>query len=177
MAYIIHATSPRAYERLVEEQVLILPSVKTLKNITMKLDRTTGLDDSGYLKMRYSQLNAFDSNVLPMIDEIYLSKRLEATRGEIFGLTEDGEVASTALCFMIKSLCSDYRDMVGVYPAKNLKTDIQKKCFDKIMLLLHHTGFDVVAISVENAVVNRKFYKELLCGDNLKEYVDNIAYL
>ena len=46
MAFIIYATSPRAYERLVEEQVLILPSVKTLKNIPMKLDRTTGLDDS-----------------------------------------------------------------------------------------------------------------------------------
>ena len=123
--------------------------------------------------MRYSQLNAFDPNVLLMIDEIYLSKRLETTRGEIFGLTEDGEVASTALCFMIKSLSSDYRDMVGVYSVKNLKADIQKKCFDKIMLLLHHTGFDVVAVSVDNAAVNRKFYKELLCGGKLKEYVDN----
>ena len=71
MAYIIHATSLLGYERLIEEQVLILPSVKTLKNITMKLDRATGLDDSGYSKMRCSQLNAFDSNVLLMIDEIY----------------------------------------------------------------------------------------------------------
>ena len=29
MAYIVHATSPRAYERLIEEQVLTLPAVKT----------------------------------------------------------------------------------------------------------------------------------------------------
>ena len=61
--------------------------------------------------MGFGQLNAFDRNILLMIDEIYLSKRVEATRGEIFGLTEDCEVASTALCFKIKSFSSDYRDM------------------------------------------------------------------
>ena len=43
-----------------------------------------------------------------MIDEIYVSKRIEAAGGQIFGLTEDCEVASTALCFMIKSLSSKY---------------------------------------------------------------------
>ena len=93
----------------------------------MKLDRTTGLDDSQYLKMRFGQLNAFDRNILLMIDEIYLSKRVEATRGEIFGLTDDCEAASTALCFTINSFSSDYssdyRDMVGVFPVKNLKAD------------------------------------------------------
>ena len=31
-----------------------------------------------------------------MIDEIYVSKRIEAAGGQIFGLTEDCEVASTA---------------------------------------------------------------------------------
>ena len=35
-----------------------------------------------------------------MIDEIYFSKRIEATRGHILGLTDNCEIASTALCFM-----------------------------------------------------------------------------
>ena len=136
-AYVIHATSPRAYERLLEEDILVLPSVKTLKKITMKLDRTTGLDDSQYLKIRFGQLNAFDTNILLMIDEIYLSKRVENSRGEIFGLTSDCEVATTALCFMNKSLSSDYKDMVGIFPIKNLKAETQAKSFNKIMQLLH----------------------------------------
>ena len=173
MAYIVQATSPRAYERLIEEQVLTLPAVKTLKKITLKLDRTTGLDDFQYLKMRFGQLNAFDRNILLMIDEIYLSKRVEATRGEIFGLTEDCEVALTALCFMIKSFSSDYRDMVRIFPVKNLKADTQKKCFVKVMHLLHNTGFNVVAISVDNAATNSKFYKDFLCNGTLKDYINN----
>ena len=87
---------------------MILPSVKTLKKIAMNLDKRTGMDDARYLKMRFSKLNAFDRNVLLMIDEIYLSKRVEAGGGQVFGLTADGNVACTALCFMIKSLPSGY---------------------------------------------------------------------
>ena len=32
MSYILHATSPRACKRLLEEELLVLPSVKTKKN-------------------------------------------------------------------------------------------------------------------------------------------------
>ena len=34
-----------------------------------------------------------------MINEIYLSKRIEATH--ILGLTDNCEIASTALCYMV----------------------------------------------------------------------------
>ena len=101
----------KAYECLLEDHLFILPLPRTLKKITMNLDRRTGIDDSEYLRLRYSQLNAFDINVLLLIDEIYASKRVESTRGQVFGLTGDCEVAATALCFMIKSLSSGYRDM------------------------------------------------------------------
>ena len=163
MAFVIFSTSPRAYERLVEEKVIILPSTKTLMKITMNLDSKTGLDDEQYLQLRFSQLNAFDRNII-MIDEIYLSKRIEASGGQLIGLTKNCEVATTALCFMVKSLSSSYQDMVGIYPVKNLKAATQKKCFDKIMVLLHNVGFNVVAISVDNAAANRKFYKDFLCN-------------
>ena len=134
MSYIMHATSSKAYERLCQEQIIILPSVKTLRKITMNLDQRTGLDDSDYLNIRFSKLNFFDRNVLLMIDEIYLSKRVESSGGQVFGLTESCAVAATALCFMIKSLSSGYQDMVGIYPIKNLKAETQKACFDKVML-------------------------------------------
>ena len=41
----IHVTNPRAYARLIEEQAIVLPSTKTLNNITLILNSTTGLDD------------------------------------------------------------------------------------------------------------------------------------
>ena len=60
IAYVIFATGPRAYERLVEEKILIFPSIKTLKKITLNLDSKTGIDDKQYLTLRFSQLNDFD---------------------------------------------------------------------------------------------------------------------
>ena len=122
MAYIVHTTSPRAHERVIEEQVIILPSTKTLENITLNLNSKTGLDDEQYLRLRFSQLNAFDRNAIIMIDEIYLSKRIEASGGQLFELTENCQIATTALCFVIKSLSSGYQDMVGIVPVKNLNT-------------------------------------------------------
>ena len=67
----------------------------------MNLDKRIELDDERYLQMRYSQLNVFDRNIIVMIDKIYLSKRIEATGGHILGLTDNCEIASTALCFMV----------------------------------------------------------------------------
>ena len=173
MSYIMHATSSKAYERLCQEQIIILPSVKTLRKITMNLDQRTGLDDSDYLNIRFSKLNFFDRNVLLMIDEIYLSKRVESSGGQVFGLTESYAVAATALCFMIKSLSSGYQDMVGIYPIKNLKAETQKACFDKVMLLVHEIGFNVIGICVDNASANRKFFKDFLCNGAWKASIPN----
>ena len=72
-----------------------------------------------------------------MINEIYLSKRIEATGGHILGLTDNCEIASTALCLMVRSLLSGYQDMVGIYPVKNLKAETQKQWINKIMYLLY----------------------------------------
>ena len=108
-----------------------------------------------------------------MIDEIYLSKRVESSGGQVFSLTENCAVAATALCFMVKSLSSGYQDMVGIYPIKNLKAETQKACFDKVMLLVHEIGFNVIGICVENASANRKFFKDFLCNNAWKASIPN----
>ena len=79
-----------------------------------------------------------------MIDEIYLPKRVEASEGQLFGLTDNCQVATTGLCFMIKSLSSSYQDMIAIHSVRSLQAETQKKCFDKIMLLLHEVGFNVI---------------------------------
>ena len=91
----------------------------------------------------------------------------------MFGLTEDCKVASTALCFMIKSLSSKYRDMVCIHLMGNLKADTRKQYFDKVMHLVHEVGFTVIRILVDNAAANRKFYKDFLCDGTWKEVVTN----
>ena len=66
-----------------------------------------------------------------MIDEIYLAKLVEASGGQLFGLTDNRQVATTGLCFMIKSLSSSYQDMIAIHSVRSLKAGKQKKCFDK----------------------------------------------
>ena len=92
-----------------------------------------------------------------MIDKIYLSKRIESSGGQLYGLTDGCQVATTALCFMVKALSSGYRDMVGIFHIKNLKADSLKCCYDKVMELIHKVGFNVLAISIDNASANRNF--------------------
>jgi hypothetical protein len=77
------------------------------------VNSSTGLDNTSYLKLRASKLNAIEANVLLIIDEIYVAKRVEYCAGEVQGLTGDGAVASTLLAFMVKSLVGKYKDVVA----------------------------------------------------------------
>jgi hypothetical protein len=114
MSYRIHAASSAAYNVLLGEDVLCLPSKSTLKRVTKRLDTHTCLSNLAYLKLRILKLNQFERNVVLMIDEIYIAKRVEYSGGEVQGLTADGSVASTLLChnsctlhqlFLMKTRC------------------------------------------------------------------------
>ena len=56
------------------------------------MDSNAGLDNKAYLKLRMSKLNAFETVVLLMIDEIYVAKRVEYSRSEVQRLTMKGQL-------------------------------------------------------------------------------------
>jgi len=74
--YVVHATSAAAYQVLLDQKLLCLLSVSTLKKITRRLDSNNGLDNSAYLTLRASKLNEQQRTVVLMIDEIYVAKRV-----------------------------------------------------------------------------------------------------
>lgn len=171
-AYTIYSTSTAAYKALLRQNTVILPSISTLKRVTKRLDSKSGLDNSEYISLRASKLNNFGMHIILMIDEIYLGKRVELSGGDIYGFTEDGVVAHTALCFMIRSLTSKYRDVVAIYPMSSCKAETIEQCFKEVLQQLHNAGFTVVAILTDNHSSNRKFFVNL-CGGSLKTFVDN----
>ena len=65
--------------------------------------------------------------MLPIVDEIYIAKRVEYSGGDLLGLTADGNVASTLLCFMVKSLAGKYKDSVALYPMDRLTATKQMR--------------------------------------------------
>jgi len=115
-AVMIHAASSAAYNMLLEENILCLPSTTTLKKVTRKLHSSTKVDNLPYLKLRVSKLNEFERSVLLIIVKIYIARRVGYSSGEVLGLTADGNVASTLLCFMVKSVAGRYKDFVAIYP-------------------------------------------------------------
>jgi len=168
LSYIIQSASSAAYTTLRDEDVLCLPSVSTLRKITRRVNEDQGLDSSAYLTLRVSKLNEHERNVVLMIDEIYITKRVEYSGGEVKGLVTDGSVASTLLCFMVKSVVGKYKDLVSIYPMSKLTASKQLECFNEVMTLLRKVSLNVVVISVDNASTNRKFLVDCLCEGELK---------
>ena len=156
-----------------DENVLCLPSTNTLKKVTRRLNSITAVDNSAYLQLRVSQLNEPERTVTLMIDEIYIAKRVEYTAGGVQGLTAESSVASTLLCFMVKSLANKYKDIVAIYPMDKLTAVKLFDCYREVMSLLRRTAMNVVAILVDNAATNRKFFTDYLCSGNLSSSILN----
>ena len=168
LSFMINSASSAAHTVLREENILCLPSTNTLRKVSRRMSDADGLDNSGYLALRDSHLNEHERNVVLMIDEIYVAKRVEYSGGDVKGLTPDCAVASTLLCFMVKSVVSKYKDIVGIYPAHKLTAEKQYQCYTEVMTLLRRVAVNVVAISVDNASTNIKFFVDFLCGGNLQ---------
>jgi len=79
----------------------------------------------------------------------------------------DGSVASTLLCFMIKSVAGKYKALVAIYPMSKLTASKLLECFNEVMTLLRKASLNVAVISVDNAATNRKFIVHGLCDGEL----------
>ena len=153
-AFLLYSTSATAYRILLDQDLLSLPSICTLNKITRKVDSRSSLNDNSYLKLRCSQLDQIHRNVIMLIDEIYITKRVELSHGDLIGLASNNEPASTLLCFMIRSCAGSYKDIVGIYPMSNITADIQHSCFQDVVRLVYSRSFNVIAESVDNASLN-----------------------
>lgn len=173
LSFLVYSASPAGYDALKSSDLLCLPSVSTLKKVTRIIRQRNDIDNTAYLRLRKSKLNQYEKCVILIIDEIYVAKRVEYSGGMIHGLTKDGLVASTMLCFMVKSLSSQYKDIVAIYPIANLTSAVLNECYDEVIKLIQTVGFEIVCVSVDNATANRKFFIDHLCGGNLRTfYID-----
>ncbi len=153
-------TSPSLYKQLVKENILTLPSYNHLQSLGKDLNVGTGVSSSTvtYLKARSEKLSERERLVVLLIDEIYSAQRVEYAGGKIFGLDAEGRTSKTLLSFMIKAAAGQYCDVVALHPIVNLDSTLMKKKFEEVMEAVSAANFEVVAISVDNASPNRKFF-------------------
>ena len=87
-------------------------------------------------------------------DEIHTAKRLEYFNGSVFGLTENGEIAKTVLCFMIQSLCCKFKDVVGLTAVTGLNPALLRHNFEIVTSKLKKF-VTMLAVFMDNLSTNR----------------------
>ena len=92
---------PALYKQIRQEGILILPTVRHLKNPTSAFSVESGMSEATiqYLKARIATLSEREKVVNLIIDEVYSSQRIEYSGGNFYGY-ENQNVTKTLLCFM-----------------------------------------------------------------------------
>ena len=87
---------------LLKSNIISLPSVRILHRITHKLRAPSQNTSIKYLNACRSALGVSEANGNIIPDEIYIALRIEysSASGKLIEPTEEGELASTILCFM-----------------------------------------------------------------------------
>ena len=166
LAYQWKCLSTGCYKQL--GNTFILPSITTLNRLSSNISSSANVD---YLKTRCSPLSEHEKIVILMIDEVYTSEKVELNaKGEFVGIDANGDASKTILTFMIKSLHGKYSDVISLIPIRSLTTDILKRHYDEVMDLVSKF-FLVQAISVDNHVINRKFFYSLQPNLNSVQWI------
>ena len=164
-AVIWKAHSTSCYKSILLENVLTLPSLRTLRRVAQKFSHLEK-DTLKYLKLRIENLNSFERTVILLFDEIYVHQAIEYENGKFVGLSSnDNMPATTVLCFMIKSLASKYSDVIASIPIHKLSVESLKTNCMTVLKTVMDAGFRVVAFCSDNHIINRSFFNDLSNGN------------
>ena len=116
-----------------------------------------------YIKHKYSTLIENDKLVILMLDEIHLKECLEYKGGKIIGTSYDNEsCATSANVYMLKSVLSQFKNVVRVLPVKALSEESLFEFIKKVILGLENIGFKVLCTITGNNAINRKAVSHFL---------------
>ena len=152
-ALIWHSHSPSCYRAILNENVLTLPSERTLRRLSNRFN--IGSDTIiSYLQKRRSCLNQFQATVSLIFDEVYVHQTIDYSQGQFSGLCDsNGAMATTVLCFMINSLSGKFCDVIALYALNRLTVEILTQCFVSALDIAMKAGFHVVVTVCDNRKV------------------------
>ena len=105
-----------------------------------------------YLKFQFSHLGEHEKFVAFKFDEIQIKSKIEYRGGKLYGLAENREyeLAHHIQAFMIKSISSNYSEMVRLTPVTRNNSDFLTLELKSVINDLESVGFKVVALSPDN---------------------------
>ena len=154
--------SPCGYRMLRDSKNLILPSYSTIRRLTLSpcMNPVFEQQDNNflmYIKSKFKLLSQEDMTVSLLVDEIHLKPNMDYKGGNVVGLAYNShEAATSAFAFMLSSVCSKFKDVVHVMPAKSIKAEILFNVMKHIIIGLEQIGFRVISVITDNNAINKK---------------------
>lgn len=175
LSYLLQNHSPSAYTFLQDSECLTLPSKRHLQRLSSSFSNNP--DESAmlqYLSVKVNGLTPQERLVIINIDEIHSSKKVEFSGGQCYGTEKDStKVAKTVCAVLIKSVLSNYQEIISLLPVSNLDSSSLHQLLLDNLKLLHSAGFNPVILSVDNNSVNRKLLETTLCNGNQTSFITN----
>ena len=110
-----------------------------------------------YIKNNFKPLVQQDTTLYLLVDEIHLKPYFYFKGNNIPGLFDNSNKAVTsAFTFMLRSVFSQYKDVVHVMPTKCLKAENLFEIIKCIITGLEEKDFQVLSIITDNNAINKK---------------------
>ena len=182
LAFKIYCSSRSTYSYL-RDSCLTLPHMSYLRQLSScfsESSKTLTGDDSHfvYLKQKCSMIAEHERLSALLIDEIYVSPKIDFKGGSLQGFAEntaadaDSVEATTVQAFMLTSVLSKNKDIAALQPVKNLDASFLNDSLLKVIRLVEQAGYKVVVVISDNNRVNRNALAAL-CGGDLRPSIEH----
>jgi hypothetical protein len=173
----IHAKSPSAYREIQESGALILPSERVLRDYKNYFKPKAGInkDNVESLREKTSSFTTVQRYVAVVMDEMKLQSNLvfDKGSGDLIGfidlgdpmtnfanLTDEDPIATHALAFLVRGLCTDLKHIIAYFFTGNVTSfQIMPLFWRTVSVLEVSLNLRVCAAVNDGASPNRKFFR------------------
>ena len=176
-ALLLHGKSPAAYREVRESGALILPSERVLRDYKNYFKPKAGInvENIEHLQEKSSSLSGTQRYVVVVMDEMKIQSNLvyDKFSGDLIGFVDLGDpmtnyaslgdedvMATHALAFLVRGMCSDLKHVIAYYFTENVTSYQIMSIFWKVVGVLElSVNLWVCAVVNDGASPNRKFFQ------------------
>lgn len=148
----------------------VLPSERTFRKLTYGVGQSVNnkVLNEKYLFNQSGKLNDHEKIISLKFDEIQIKKRLDFRGDNLFGVAENesNAAAQHVQAFMIRSLKSNYKEIVRLVPVYKQNSDFLMENLLDVIDTLERTGFHIVLLTSDNSSINSNVIRNLTNNGN-----------
>ena len=157
--------SPKLYRSLRKFDILNIPHPSNIRKFFSNLNVSSedDLENTNYLKHKFSRLSINQKLFVMMIDEIHIKPKAEFNLNYGFHGVDgkDANLAKTVFGFMIKSIFGSYKEIIMLVPKFRHTSNDLFYFTNKALKLVGKLGGKVVSVITDNNRVNINLFKQL----------------